>query len=1073
MRPIRLGMKAFGPYIAREEVDFTAFGSGLFMITGDTGAGKTTIYDAIMFALFEETSNKPNGKDTEKGSVRDKSMLHSSFVSKSEATEVELVFEDGGRQYTVTRTIKYSRVRGTADSYGDAKFDAQLSDGEELSVTGSEKVTAEIKRIIGMDAVQFRQIVMLAQGEFKAFLEARDNVRKEILGKVFDSTPYSALMRTLYSAKQKLSYQSEEIKKVRERVLMPAVFPLPAGISDEDRARFSPLHPDILDNIRALTDEEKTTLDLREKELKETGEILQSLKNALSRAEYINRELDILDSLKGERAELESKKTEMAEKRRSFEKSEKAVHTVCPAQEKAKAASYRLEELRTNTAQAENALKMTEDELTRAAENREKTAEMKTRRDELLVRSAKIADTLPDYDRLSAAVTALRAAESENKKASDERDKAERELEEKKKLKKELSEKLAGLATAEVDAVHAEKSANESAQLVQKLTGRNGLLTELEKTGTLKEKFTAAYDKRNAKNALRQQARDEYESLSERFFRCQAAVLANGLRFELKNSDEACCPVCGSRVRRENEALFAADGEDHVTQEAVKQAEGEHNRAENEFNAAATEYELIKSRLETAAENAVLKADELLSDFAPWTWEILCDGHSLISAVRAKELASAEAAEALNLAKKKLALKSSLNENLEKCIEDIESVSERLTKSKERITEASAEITHNSETVDALGKKLEYPDKNTAVKERADMVAEAEKIRLGILEAENAYSKAKEMADAALSKKNTLEWQTERAEVECRDAEKACLAAISACGFADEAEYLEALPGADGRSHEKALSDMLREINAYDNSVENNALNLKAQLDKTAGYVRGDTSETEEKIREKGAECEALSATLNSLKTDYHLHMTALKTVEESFETQKKLMNAYRRIEKLSDTANGASGDGGKHAFDGYVLGKSFDEVLLRATAHLDTMTGGRFTLVHEDSGRHRSSAADFVINIIDRSSGEQREIGSISGGESFQVSMALALGLSDVAQSHATGGKRIEAMFVDEGFGTLDSNALGNMLMALKKVSDSSRLIGMISHVDNLEEFIPDRISVVKNKNGRGSHIE
>ncbi len=1072
MKPIKLSMKAFGPYIEKEEVDFTAFHAGLFLITGDTGAGKTTIYDALMFALFEETSNKPNGKDIEKGSVRDKSMLHCSFSPKSEPTEVELVFEEDGRRYTVTRTIKYSKVRGTADTYGDAKFDAQLSDGEKLSVTGSEKVTAEIKRVIGMDAVQFRQIVMLAQGEFKAFLEARDNVRKEILGKVFDSSPYSALMRTLYTAKQQLSSRRDEVKKLRERVLLPAVFPLPEDLSDAGRAMFSPEHPEILQNIRALTEEEKLCIDKEEAKLSGLNGILQNLKKVRSTAEYRNRELEILEKLQAERKKLAERGEETDEKRRCLKSAEKAVHTVYPIREKAKTASGHLTELEETIVKAAAALKKAESELAAAAEKLKLTDGIKAKREELIAASVRIGEALPEYDRLSKAESALTAAEKALEKASEEKTEAEKELSEKQKLKNELRARAEKLLSAESEALRAQNEAERTAQLAEKLSGKNGLLTELKKTEELKKKFSETYENRNEKKRLLQQTRETYESLRESFIRSQAAVLADGLRLELKESDEACCPVCGSHVHRESIPFFAPESEAGISQETVNEAENRFSAAGDAFRAADSEYAQTESRLENAVENALMKADELLGDSAPWTKKTLFDGYSLITAIRAKEREASEAVEALKTARRNLKRKTEIGEELNECMEELESISVRISEARERIAKTSETAANSRETVETLRKKLAYADKASAIRAQSALDAEAEELRLAVQETESAYSAAKERSDASRAEKRTLENRTRKAEDECREAEKAYLAALSEGGFADEAEYLRALPEGNSRNFEKLLAAMQREINDYDNSVSNNSQNLKDQLAKTEGYEKTDTSVIDVQIDEKAAECKAAEESLGELKTNFRLHTAALKTIEESFETQARLIKAYERIEKLSDTANGASTEGGKHAFDGYVLGRSFDEVLARATAHLDTMTGGRFTLVHEDSGRHKSSAADFVIHVLDRSSGEQREIGSVSGGEGFQVSMALALGLSDAAQAHATGGRRIEAMFVDEGFGTLDGNALGNMLTALKKVSDGRRLIGMISHVDDLGEFIPERISVVKNKNGRGSHI-
>ena len=165
----------------------------------------------------------------------------------------------------------------------------------------------------------------------------------------------------------------------------------------------------------------------------------------------------------------------------------------------------------------------------------------------------------------------------------------------------------------------------------------------------------------------------------------------------------------------------------------------------------------------------------------------------------------------------------------------------------------------------------------------------------------------------------------------------------------------------------------------------------------------------------------------------------------------------------------GAKSEGGKLSFERYVMGSIFREVLEMANRRLDIMSGGRYLLVHTTGAGRTNSVAGLEIEVLDLVTGKQRPSNSLSGGESFQVSMSLALGLSDVVQSHA-GGIGLDTLFIDEGFGTLDGGALDNAVTVLKQLTEGNRLVGIISHVDKLEESIPQKLRV--RKTGQGSRL-
>ena len=195
MRPLYLEMTAFGSYAEKTALPFEELRHGLYLVTGDTGAGKTTIFDAIMFALFGVAS----------GSDRTSDMLHCDYVPKSVDTAVKLRFSQNGKEYTVERRIHFSKVQGTKDQYRDGKPEALLTEPDAAPIEGAKKVTDRCEELLGLNAEQFSRIVMLAQGEFKKFLKANSDEKNEILGKLFDHSVYVYYQNLLLEARDALS----------------------------------------------------------------------------------------------------------------------------------------------------------------------------------------------------------------------------------------------------------------------------------------------------------------------------------------------------------------------------------------------------------------------------------------------------------------------------------------------------------------------------------------------------------------------------------------------------------------------------------------------------------------------------------------------------------------------------------------------------------------------------------------------------------------------------------------------------------------------------------------------------
>jgi len=268
---------------------------------------------------------------------------------------------------------------------------------------------------------------------------------------------------------------------------------------------------------------------------------------------------------------------------------------------------------------------------------------------------------------------------------------------------------------------------------------------------------------------------------------------------------------------------------------------------------------------------------------------------------------------------------------------------------------------------------------------------------------------------------------------------------------------------------EKWLKQTNDQLNAFDTDRKTNANDIENREAETKGYVRADLGELELRLNEATARLNELNTKLDSQKTIVTNHKTTLDHVSEALEQRARLTPVRDRLRRLSEMANGPANSSGRKSFENYVLSTNFREILEAANERLMITSGGRYRLVQQQATNEKDKVSELDMDIVDNLNDHTRKTGSISGGEGFQVSMALALGLSDVVQNHA-GGIRIESMFIDEGFGSLDGDLLDKAIQMLSHLAGNNRQIGIISHVSALDENISPKLVVTGDKNG--SHI-
>ncbi|MBQ9060779.1 MAG: SMC family ATPase [Firmicutes bacterium] len=916
MRPIELTMTAFGSYARTTTVDFAAFRRGLFLITGDTGAGKTTIFDGIVFALYGVLS----------GSERRTDMMHCDYVSRSEDTVVSLRFDQDGREFQVRRSLHFPKRRG-AEEYGAGVQDAVLIEPDgpgqessgERSVKGAKKVTERITEILGLNPDQFRQIVMLAQGEFKRFLKADSEKKNEILGRLFDNSLYLNYQELIGQAFGRLQKEREKNQE-QIRIQMEQVFVLPERKQDGDEPdpageeRWLAGNPDLVANLEQLIQAEEKETRAAEKNRLERKTVLDQLNKELGSARERNARLQELRTKEDHLKQLEAQTETMEALQKKMSEAAAVVRKVRPAVKAQQDAEKQLQSTEGRIRDLVQRLEQLDQTRKRTAQDLEKNAGRQKKLEELTARIQTLTDSLPVYQKL--------------------REEEARIGEQREKLGKDQA-RLARLEGETVD---------------------------------------------SAKAALA--AKEQYDELYDAFVRGQSGLLANSLRDQLQKEGKAVCPVCGSDLKAGDEIRLARREEATPDQRTVERAKAAFEDAE-------------RIRVDQ-----VKQKDVLTTAIAKETEALDAADHSLKARGQGLPFSSEEEAE------KEIRSLGQEKVSLEK---QVRAAQEQHQKEQQRFNEAEGKL-------------------------------KAERDRLPL--------------------------EQKQAE----DRKEALKTVLGETGFSSEQAAEDAVK--EMTDPERWLAETEEKLRVFRVDLESTRQSLDQLRKQTAGWKEQDLTRLQEEISSADGALEEAVRQLGDRQNRLHNHQKVYANVK----TQKEILagseRACRVLRKLSALALGSTGEGGKLSFDRYIMGATFREILSRANLRLEILSGGQYEMVHQAQGYRRNAKAGLDIEVLDRNTGQQRESASLSGGETFIVSMALALGLSDVVRSRA-GGRELETLFIDEGFGSLDDSALEKAMQVLGSLSDDEHhLVGIISHVGRLEESIPQKIIVSGGEQGSSLRI-
>lgn len=1055
MKPIKLTMKAFGSYADEAIIDFTKFNSGLYWITGDTGAGKTTIFDAIVFALYGEAS----------GTNRKESMFHSDYVSKKVPTEVTLIFEHSGKSFEVYRKISYSKKRGTENLYETEIYKAVLKEQEKEPIENKTRVNKRVEEIVGLNAEQFRKIVMLAQGEFQEFLKADSKKRSEILAKLFDSSRYRSFQERISEAAKILKSKENENKNLVRN--LKDNFKMPADCDSEQAALFSPDHPQLVENLELLVkqdEEQLESLKIKKNKTKAARETLSSKKES---SVYRNERLRILEKSREKEKGLSEQADEINSQKTEYLIAEKAVRRIMPLVTEKSRCAENLDKLNLKIEKLQTELTDIEEDKKNAEDAVRKNEPLKDKIENLKSDIKMIENTFSKYDELASEEKNLKNAESDFKQL-------ETKLELNQKSMAEISEKLeetavilAELEGIDVEVERAEQKYNEAKSLVNELDElQKEVGNLLEKQSVIEQTEKQLIDKTKSAS----EKSDYYNILYKKFISGQAGVLAKELTEEIDKNGEGECPVCYSKFDKSHSHHFAASQHDVPTQNEVDSAKDEFDKAESDRKQIDDNLKSQQSDFNAKKELAVKQFNTLLQ--LNIGWQQLSDKKYIndLLSDKKQDLSDAKAAfdDKMKLQQKRakqLKIQSELN--TEKC--EIENSIEKI---KSKIQNAEMQKKEFETRITEIKKSLDYNSKEEANQEFNKIKNECTDLEQTVRSSEEKLSKAIEMYSR---KKGSLETEISNkpdAEKFLAEAEEKLAEGLSENGFESIDAYNTAIAPIGSDDKEVWLKNRKKTIDEYDEEVRRKQQEIKQLEEETKDWIAVDLEELEEQLNKAITIENNSEAAYNKFYLLSENHKDIYGKVKQCKTDVIRLDKAYKKLNYLSIIANGESSDDGKLTFERYVLGGIFKDILNQANIRLDIMSGGKYELVHvlKEHNSRTSSQSGLGIELMDIYTGKQRPTDTLSGGETFMTSMALALGMSDVVQSRS-GGKAMEALFIDEGFGTLSDNALNTAISILEQLAGGNRLVGVISHVEKLEECITQKIYVTNSE--KGSHLK
>lgn len=1062
MKPILLTMQAFGSYGEKTEIDFQK-GGDFFLISGDTGSGKSTIFDAMMFALYGEVSTNGSGKENE---------LLSQFVDvRKDKPLVSLVFtahQHGQEEtYKITRTPRHTRPakrQGAKPQEEGETAELLMPDGSQYPGKLSD-TNRKIEELVGLTADQFRKVVMIAQGEFMDFLRAGSKEKTALLRDLLKTRYYDDLTGKL---KELAREKNKAAQTQRAKLSLIAGNAVTEGLPEEDAQALEAakgtvitakeLQPEQVDALAEVLSAVCARLQLQQGDLaqrqtaaqKDRDECMKRIEAAqplMQRFKELEDAEKTLQECTAQADEIEKKRGLIGKIRDAwaiepkYQRMKDAQKALTDAQRELAAKQQELPQLKQTAADAA-ALHQQMEKAQQDATAHE--SEVKT----------KVKDALKTFDALDEAEKALRQAEEADAKAKANAESAKKALDDFKKQEDAWRKQEAELQGAEAAYEVCKQQNQQYRDLKKSLEDLHGNQKDVQEKA---RQAAAAKDAYASATQKYQRAQNEYDDYRLAFLNAQAGLLAR----ELVSGKP--CPVCGAlehpapcQLTQENQQLNreqlerrrkAADDAAKAQEEKAKESESAQVKlTERQKAVEEAEKKLVENAKNIRENVPMATAADVEAMLQAWLPELQSASKSVQTKVKA-----------LDDVRKNLEGAKAERDKLEKAAADAQETAKSTA-----VKKAEAEKTWNLHQEELS---------SSAYRTREDAVAQRTQAQ-----------EAKQKAESAASQAAEKERQAQKAETDCetqirRLNEEMPQKQVNAEEFNQQYQQTMAEKSLDEAQWRQLTADydaeepdrLQKEVSDFDqkkNTAETQCTTAQSAI---AGREKPDMAKLE--AASKAAES-ALKEVSDALEAAKHLHSDnakVLKDLREGREPLAEACKAANTAQHLSDVMAGTE-SGNRMNLETFVQRSYMEKILCDANRRFRDMSNGQFELKLipvEDAGEGKNKGLDLeVYSIV---TGKTRSVNTLSGGESFMAALSLALGMADQIQA-ATAAIHLDVMFIDEGFGSLSDNARNEAVNILKEMAGKQRQIGIISHVSELKDEIENQL-IVK-KDDRGSYI-
>ncbi|MDW5299662.1 MAG: SbcC/MukB-like Walker B domain-containing protein [Sedimentibacter sp.] len=1005
MIPIKLSFQAFGPYVKKQEIEFDKFeNSGVFLIHGITGSGKTTILDAITYALYGKSSGGNRGDIT---------AMRCQMAKEEIPTEVEFIFKISEKTYKFTRNIIIKTKRNGSKDYNVAQNAMFLNkDGifvpffENPKIKDVEQKSCEI---IGLNHEQFIQVIMLPQGKFEKLLVAKSDEKEEILVTLFNAKKWQEAAEWICNEARNIS-KDVVLKRENINVMLKSEN---AETKEDLETKIS----NLTESIENITKEKFKSEELLKDE-KIKLELQNDTFNLFEEKSRTEKELKKIIEQQ-EKTDILSAKLEKGRKALNVEQKYTYVINV---QRKFNESKEKLEKEQKNNAICIDIKDKTEKSLQELKKNEEyieKLKENKIKAEGLTEVYSQITSSKTDADKQNKKYEDLRNEElNKQKLLNSTKEKLQKYSQMKDFIFNNYSLKLPELKEKAEKFNMMDKKTAEVQIIQTEINKANNALNVLKK------------DLEECKNSFVLQKK-EYDSLYGKYIG-QAAFLISE---ELEDGKK--CPVCGSIHHPEK----ASKSDSNVDSSQINDL----RVALDKLNENSMELNNIIAKQDAAKTSKSEKMQELQNEINELSKNL--NSYSKENIYTCLKKAESE----INKLQEIIATETKLTAQTSKLEGELILINNDLSVQSKLKEESQAKYNSLSE------RKID------GIESEADLINKINDFAAKINDYSNKLISITEQynnADKKLSSSNTslmyLKEQTDKLCDEYNEAKSEYIEILKSNNFADTEEFKSNLVNQDILDDwDKQIQNYIIEKGSVAKNLERLEFLTKNKTKPNLDAIKNAVSSLEKNITEHEKQIALHTDGKNRLET-------IIRKVSKEQKILQELMHKYDTYYNFGITLRGDKGISLRR----YVLGVMLTSVTVEANRLLKNVHDGRYQLCRTLEGSGRSRKAGLELEVFDGYSGEKRGVAGLSGGEKFLVSLALSLGLSSVVQSQS-GGIKIDTMFIDEGFGSLDSSSIADALNILSSVKGSKRLVGIISHVQLLKETVEASITVQKDRNG------